>query len=208
MRALFRQIPLLLLALPLWAQNSPPPGPTVFPITQPGQPSAQPDIRDIQPLIFFFHPLFWIEVFLILLVLAGLFYLLWRWFQRTGLLSPKSADQSALEKLEKARALLRVEEPLPYAQAVSDVVRQYVVERFGLGLTRQTTEEALREMEADPDLLDQEQKDLLRYFLEACDQVKFAKYQPSQTELEAVHERAVRFVHATQLRPEKEAVAP
>jgi len=39
--------------------------------------------------------------------------------------------------------------------------------------------------------------DLLRGFLEACDLVKFAHYQPGRDELEQVQQRAVSFVTAT-----------
>ncbi len=40
-------------------------------------------------------------------------------------------------------------------------------------------------------------RDLLRDFLQSCDLVKFARYQPTLSELEEVQQRALTFVTAT-----------
>ena len=63
--------------------------------------------------------------------------------------------------------------------------------------TRRTTEEFLRPMEADPTTPLAEHRELLRDFLQSCDLVKFARYQPTLTELEQVQQRATSFVTAT-----------
>jgi hypothetical protein len=52
-------------------------------------------------------------------------------------------------------------------------------------------------METDTESPLAEHRDLLRGFLEACDLVKFAHYQPGLEELEQVQQRAVTFVTAT-----------
>ena len=46
------------------------------------------------------------------------------------------------------------------------------------------------------------QKDGLGDFLTRCDLVKFAKYQPSETELRDLHESALRMVDETEPKPE------
>ena len=80
---------------------------------------------------------------------------------------------------------------------VSETVRNYLGQRFHTPSTRRTTEEFLRQMQADPNTPLAEHRDLLREFLEACDLVKFAHYQPGRDELEQVQQRAVSFVTAT-----------
>ena len=99
--------------------------------------------------------------------------------------------------LEKARLLLREDNPMPYAVLVSETIRSYLGQRFQAPSTRRTTEEFLRLMEADPATPLAGHRDLLRGFLQSCDLVKFARYQPVLKELEQVQDRAVTFVTAT-----------
>ncbi len=80
---------------------------------------------------------------------------------------------------------------------VSETVRTYLGQRFHTPSTRRTTEEFLRQMQADAHTPLSAHADLLRGFLEACDLVKFAHYQPGRAELEQVQQRAVSFVTAT-----------
>jgi len=162
-----------------------------------GTPVPPTDIDDIRPPFFFLHfgPI--ILAVLALIVLIGLIILIWKWLSKSAYLSPKSAYELTLEKLEKARALLREEDPVPYAVFVSETIRSYLGHRFQTPSTRRTTEEFLRMMEADAGTPLAAHSDLLRQFLQACDLVKFAKYQPTQAELEEVQHRALSFVHAT-----------
>jgi hypothetical protein len=133
----------------------------------------------------------------VVLAVALLAFLLFKWLSRSPFMSPRSAYELTLEKLQKAREMMKEEEPVPYAVVVSEIIRQYLGLRFQLPSTRQTTEEFLRKMEADPYSPLASHRDLLRSFLEACDLVKFAKYQPRQAELEEVQDRAMTFVMAT-----------
>jgi hypothetical protein len=86
---------------------------------------------------------------------------------------------------------------MPYAVLVSEVIRSYLGQRFEAPSSRRTTEEFLRQMEADPTTPLAGHRDLLRDFLQSCDLVKFARYQPTMTELEQVQQRATSFVLAT-----------
>jgi len=127
----------------------------------------------------------------------ALLVLLCLWLRPHRLISPKSAYELALEKLEKARALIREDDPMPYAVLVSETIRSYLGQRFQAPSTRRTTEEFLRQMEADRTTPLAGHRDLLRDFLQSCDLVKFARYQPTLTELEQVQQRATTFVTAT-----------
>jgi hypothetical protein len=139
----------------------------------------------------------WLWVLLGVLALIALGVILWIWLKPSRVLRAKTAYELALEKLEKARALLNEANPEPYAVLVSETVRSYLGQRFHTPSTRRTTEEFLRQMHADTNTPLAEHRDLLRGFLEACDLVKFAHYQPGLEELEQVQQRAVSFVTAT-----------
>jgi len=156
------------------------------------------DIDDIRPP-YLFHgfggPLLWLLLVLIALaILAAVLLAIW-WPRRQ--LSAKSAYELALEKLERARTLLREDWPMPYAVAVSETIRTYLGQRFRAPSTRRTTEEFLRQMETDRATPLAEHRELLREFLQSCDLVKFARYQPRLAELEHVQQRAREFILAT-----------
>jgi hypothetical protein len=190
-------------AVPADTTSSPtvqsPDTPTTNP--SPAGDAPQDDIADIRPPLFFLHSWVWLWITLAALAAAALLVLLWKWFAPQRLLSAKSAYDLTLEKLDKARALLKEEEPMPYAILVSETVRAYLGQRFQTPSTRRTTEEFLRLMESDAGTPLAEHRDLLRHFLQACDLVKFAKYQPTLAELEQVQQRAVTFVTATKPAP-------
>ena len=162
---------------------------------------APETLDDIRPPYFFLHPWPWWWIALAVVALVALAALLWYLFRPKRLLSAKSAYEMALEKLEKARALLREDNPMPYAVVVSETIRSYLGQRFQAPSTRRTTEEFLRQMEADRETPLAGHRDLLREFLQSCDLVKFARYQPTLTELEQVQERALTFVTATKPLP-------
>ncbi len=168
----------------------------------PGQTSLPTDqLEDIRPPYFYLHSWFWWWIALAVVGAVALLILLWFWLRPRHLLSPKNAYELALEKLEKARALLREDNPMPYAVLVSETIRSYLGQRFESPSTRRTTEEFLRQMEADRTTPLAEHRNLLRDFLQSCDLVKFARYQPTLVELEQVHQRATDFVTATKPLP-------
>ncbi len=174
---------------------SPPPGASATPT--PGNASPKDELADIRPPYFFLHSWLWLWIALGVAAAIALLIALWIWLRPHRQLSPKSAYELALEKLEKARALLREDEPMPYAVLVSETIRSYLGQRFQSPSTRRTTEEFLRIMEIDPTSHLAEHRNLLRGFLQSCDLVKFARYQPTLTELEQVHQSACGFVTAT-----------
>jgi len=176
--------------------------PQIAPSSIPGTDSTQDKLEDIRPPIFFLHSWLWLWILLGLAALIALIVLLWIWLRPHRMLSPKSAYELALEKLEKARALLREDQPMPYAVFVSETIRSYLGQRFQAPSTRRTTEEFLRQMQGDPNTPLAEHRDLLRSFLQSCDMVKFARYQPTLAELEQVQQNATSFVIATKPLPE------
>ena len=125
--------------------------------------------------------------------------LLWRWRKqrrcKVVLPPPIPAHVRAKQKLEEALALIA--QPKPFVMAVSDTARTYLEERFEFRAPERTTEEFLREL-AGTKLLLPDQKESLGNFLASCDLVKFAKYEPGETELRGLHGSAVRLVEETE----------
>ena len=73
-------------------------------------------------------------------------------------------------------------------------------ERFDLHAPERTTEEFLAELQGSY-VLTASQKETLADFLMRCDLVKFARYEPVQVELEALHKAAERLVNETEPPP-------
>lgn len=79
---------------------------------------------------------------------------------------------------------------------LSMIVREYIERRFNLMAPERTTEEFLVEVRRDP-LLNTHYRDMLGQFLEACDMVKFALYEPQTAEIEQAFNAARDFVDQT-----------
>ncbi|MFT4689262.1 MAG: hypothetical protein ACJASX_003430 [Limisphaerales bacterium] len=134
-------------------------------------------------------------------VLAALLLLAWLW-QR--FYNPKAKPAVVRRKVPAYRIALdelqvvlqRIHEPEPFCTGVSDIARKYLEGQFKLRAPDRATEEFLHELTAS-DKLNKEQKDSLARFLEQCDLVKFAKYEPTETELRDLHGAALQLVEET-----------
>jgi hypothetical protein len=111
------------------------------------------------------------------------------------LVPPVPAHARARQKLEEALRL--IEDPKPFCTLVSDTIRWYLEERFTFHAPDRTTEEFLNELR-QTDLLTADQQESLGEFLQQCDLVKFARYEPTVSELRALHDSAVRLVSETE----------
>ena len=153
------------------------------------------DIRDIKPPIDIPSGMEWLWLVMAVLFLAAILFIVWRMWKISQLNVPAAppvpAHIRAKEKLQKALELIG--QPKPFCISVSDTVRLYLEERFAFHAPERTTEEFLRELSAT-NLLTDDQKESLGRFLENCDLVKFAKYEPGENELRELHSSAVRLV--------------
>ncbi|MGA2028592.1 MAG: hypothetical protein ABSG87_00750 [Verrucomicrobiota bacterium] len=160
------------------------------------------DIRDIKPPVEIpngWEWLWWTVGALVVFVLASLIWRqLHRRMTRVSVTPPVPAHIRAKQKLQEALAL--ISQPKPFCILVSDTVRFYLEERFHFHAPERTTEEFLRELQAT-DLLSLEQKESLGKFLESCDLVKFAKYEPGEKELRELHSSALQLVKETEPEP-------
>jgi hypothetical protein len=164
--------------------------------------TAAQDIRDIRDPLPLGPSWMWLWILLgALAVVAAI----WLWTKRKkapvidpALLIPP--HRRAKERLRGATELLS--NPYAFCSLVSDVIRVYLEERFNLHAPDRTTEEFLEELRQSSHLND-EHKMLLEDFLTRCDLVKFARQEPSEPELRALLDSALRLIDET-----KEAAAP
>jgi hypothetical protein len=103
----------------------------------------------------------------------------------------------ALDRLEKARALMTLETAREFSIEVSEIVRSYIEARFHVRVAHQTTEEFLHELLEPSDALLAGHQELLAEFLHHCDLAKFARWILSREEMEAMHASARMFVLET-----------
>ena len=162
-------------------------------------PAAANDIRDILPPVEIPDP--WARLGWVLgaLAVAALLLAAWRYWRRRKARAPLAieipAHERARRKLETALELF--DQPKPFCIIVSDAVRLYLEERFGLRAPERTTDEFLADLSGS-DALTGMQKESLKEFLSACDMVKFAQYEPQRPELEALYQSALRLIEETE----------
>lgn len=81
--------------------------------------------------------------------------------------------------------------------ALTDLVRGYLEERYGIPVSTRTTPEFLAEVNGADSPLPRPERPFLREFLEAADKVKFAALTPDIELLDGAIDSAVRLVAAT-----------
>jgi hypothetical protein len=160
------------------------------------------DIRDIKPPVPVPNPWFWIWLAVTLAILGAAALVAWRQWRRRQLLKPAAppipAHVRAKQKLQGALSLLH--DPRLFCTLVADTIRIYLEERFRFHAPDRTTEEFMIELQASHHMTS-DQKESLAAFLQSCDLVKFARYEPAETELRALLDSAVRLIDETQFEP-------
>jgi hypothetical protein len=163
--------------------------------------AAQVTFHDTaKPLIAISNGWMWLLWALAAVTVLALAYFLWKQLTKKGaapLAPPVPPHIRARRALERALSL--ISEPKPFTTLVSDTVRTYLEERFDFRAPERTTEEFLYELQNSKHLTT-DQKASLADFLSQCDLVKFAKYEPTETELRTLHEAALRLVNETEPR--------
>jgi hypothetical protein len=111
---------------------------------------------------------------------------------------PKLPREIALEELERISPQIEKISPYQFSIRVSDILRKYVTQQYGLPATRQTSIEFLTALaKASPFSTDD--KSLLEDFLNRCDLIKFARYEATISDSELLLQEAIRFVKGGQL---------
>jgi hypothetical protein len=158
-------------------------------------PTAE-DIRDIRGPIYVLPE--WVLPALMAaaaLIALGI-YGLWR-RRRNREVRVLLPHELALQRLEDIGALMQPARAREFSTAASDIVRQYIEQRFSVTATRRTTEEFLRDLLESSDAALARHQGLLGEFLHQCDVVKFAAQSLTQRNMESLRDSARAFVLAT-----------
>jgi Domain of unknown function (DUF4381) len=110
---------------------------------------------------------------------------------------PQPPRDRALALLEQIRTQITATKPYTFSIRVSDILRRYVTDQFGLPVTRQTSVEFLNGLRGSSPFSEDE-KSLLEDFLNRCDLIKFARYEATTADSELLLEEAIRFVKGGQ----------
>lgn len=160
------------------------------------------DIRDIKPPLELSYSSAGVVAWILILcgAAAALTILLIR-RRRAGESSappPSPPHVIALGELERLLAmnLIAAGHIKEYYIRLSDIARRYIEGRFRLRAPDRTTEEFLAEAGASG-MLDARARTLVGDFLEQCDMVKFARYGPTDEEIQGAYAAAKRFVLET-----------
>jgi hypothetical protein len=109
------------------------------------------------------------------------------------------AHEIAYEELSQlvSQDLIEKGEIKRFCQGISDILRRYVENRFGLAAPGQTTEEFLNGLRNSTGVIVQ-YKSLLQNFLSGCDLVKFAEHRPSEEDIQLMFDSCKAFIAGTQ----------
>ena len=168
-------------------------------IIPPSSIAATNDLRAIKPPVEIPNDWAWVWWVLGGLVLVGLITAAVVWFlrkrQQPSLAPVVPPHVRARQRLHAALSLIH--DPRLFCIEVSNIARIYLEERFDFHAPERTTEEFLVELQATT-LLTSDQKESLSGFLQSCDLVKFARFEPSEASLRELHDSALRLVEETQ----------
>jgi len=161
------------------------------------------DIRDIKAPLEIISPWQVAMIALIVLFVIATVILIIMTLRRKpaeGVVRLRSAHEIAYEQLETllGKRLPASGKLKEYFSELADIVRHYLENRFDLRAPEMTTEEFLL-FARDVSSLAVAHRELLRDFLTTCDLVKFAKYAPPDTEIDAAFQIAKKFVDETKI---------
>ena len=133
--------------------------------------------------------------FAVLTLIGGIIWLISR---RRAPVQIQSPRERALDLLDRIESQIEMLSPYQFSIRVSDILRQYVNEQYNLPVTRQTSIEFLNVIKTASPFADDE-KELLKDFLDRCDLIKFARYEASTADSRLLLDEATRFVKGGQL---------
>jgi hypothetical protein len=109
------------------------------------------------------------------------------------------AHELAFDELEAlvAENLVEKGEVKRFYQRISDILRRYIENRFGINAPEQTTEEFLASIRTRHDF-PKAYNPLMKNFLTHCDLVKFAEHQPTTQNIQQTFDSCKEFILGTQ----------
>ena len=162
---------------------------------------ATADIHEIAPPVDYSLVPPWVIWGAVILGLVVVGIVAW-WIRKLTQRPPRvrSAQERALEKLQRIAGEMERLSPYEFSIAVSDILRGYVTEQYQLPVTRQTSFEFLS-MLAQRSPFSPDETSLLEDFLGRCDLIKFARYDATTHDSRLLLEEATQFVKGAKLEP-------
>jgi hypothetical protein len=162
---------------------------------------AAADIHEIAPPVDYSLVPPWVVFGGVFLGLALLGLIGWWIRKRSRRPKPaQSARERALRDLQGIGREIESTTPYQFSIRVSDILRHYVTEQYQLPVTRQTSGEFLGTL-AKTSPFSEDEKSLLKDFLNRCDLIKFARYDATTEDSQLLLEEATRFVQGGILEP-------
>ena len=155
------------------------------------------DIRDIRGPKFLLPTWLWYAVAAGVVLLGLIIYGIVRWRRSRRRERVLTHFELALKRLEEIRALMQPQKAREFSIAVSDIVREYIEQRFNATATHRTTEEFLHDLLDSSNTTLAKHRALLSDFLHQCDLVKFAGMSLTTRNMESLHHSAEAFVQET-----------
>lgn len=159
---------------------------------------AQQQYHEIAPPVDYSLVPTWVVFVGTFLALSIISAIVWLIARRKKPVPIKSPRERALELLDRIQDEIEMLSPYQFSIRVSDILRSYVTEQYNLPVTRQTSIEFLNIIKTASPFSDDE-KELLKDFLDRCDLIKFARYEASAADSQLLLEEATRFVKGGQL---------
>jgi hypothetical protein len=152
-------------------------------------------LNDIAPAVDYSLVPTWVVFVTAFVVLSLLGGLVWWLVSRKRLRSvpPQLPRDRALSALAHASAEIDAVNLYQFSILVSDILRRYVTDQYGLPVTRQTSIEFLEGLRRGQQF-SADEKILLEDFLSRCDLIKFARYDATSADSHLLLEEATRFV--------------
>jgi hypothetical protein len=159
------------------------------------------EFHDIAPPVDYSLIPIWVVFVATFFALAILGLLVWLIARTRKRREPaKSPRERALDALERITDEIDNVNPYQFSIRVSDILRNYVTEQYGLPVTRQTSVEFLERLTRKSPF-SEDDKLLLEDFLNRCDLIKFARYEATSADSRLLLDEATRFVKGGQLAP-------
>lgn len=160
-------------------------------------------LKDIKPPIQIGLSSLMITLLVLAFVMALIAWIFWRHKKPAGMVPvssvpAKPADESALEKLQLIFAQYKSSGDLKFFYSeLSNILRDYLSQRYKIDALEKTTSEIFSEMRKI--YVDRKICLQTKEILSICDLVKFAKFFPSEKQLEADYQRAKTFIEETKI---------
>ncbi|RJP76870.1 MAG: DUF4381 family protein [Desulfobacteraceae bacterium] len=149
---------------------------------------------------------YWIWIIIGGILLALVIFAVFLRKKKTGSMNREevrlSAHEIAFRELENLAVPIQMDraEIKLFYQKISDILRRYIENRFGVNAPEQTTEEFLAGMDSQ-NVIATVHKPLLRSFLAQCDLVKFAEHNPGKEDIDESFDRCRYFIDQTKTEP-------